>query len=96
MPRRSATGACPYELPPAARRSTLPHSSNPAGGKPEESEKFKLRRARIVRLEQEQMLEDEIAVRIIQVYTVFFYSSDVDSHFVSILLGPPFVRNHAV
>lgn len=32
-----------------------------------ESEKFKVRRAKITRLEQEQMLEDDIAVRLIQV-----------------------------
>ncbi|KAK7694119.1 hypothetical protein QCA50_003695 [Cerrena zonata] len=66
MSRKSTTLCRPSERSSLSRRSTIQPFPKQAEGKPEESEKFKLRRARIMRLEQEQMLEDEIAVRIIQ------------------------------
>ncbi|CAL1705851.1 unnamed protein product [Somion occarium] len=58
----STTPDCGPENPSSA---ALP-SSTIAKGKPEESEKFKMRRARIRKLEQEQVVEDEVAVRVIQ------------------------------
>ncbi|KAK7677447.1 hypothetical protein QCA50_019560 [Cerrena zonata] len=68
MMRKPSTASRPSERASSlSRRDTIRPSSKQRGVKKNnESEKFKVRHAKILRMEQEQMLEDDIAVKIIQ------------------------------
>ena len=67
MSHESFTPSYSFEhMSSLSRKSTLRPSSK-RSWKEKESKNFEVKRAQLTRLEQEQMLEDEIAVRLIRV-----------------------------